>query len=61
MGDIDSKRSFKTVRHKDLLPINNENVFFGFKMGGQEIFLGFFARNCGLHLEHIFSEDTYKK
>ena len=62
MGDIDSKRrSFKTVCHKDLLTISNENVFFGFKMGGQEMFLGFFARHCGLHLEHIFSENTHKK
>ena len=33
MADMDSKRSFKTVSHKDLLTINNnESVFFGSKM-----------------------------
>ena len=62
MTDINSKRSsFKTVGRKDLLAINsNESVVFGSKMSqtkykplGTRGFLRFFARNCGVHLEHI--------
>ena len=59
---MDSKRFFKTVGHKDLLTIsNNELVCFGFKMGQikhkplkTRSFLRLFVRNCSLHLEHIF-------
>ena len=55
------RRYFETVSHKDLLTINNnESVFFGSKMGQTKLkslrakgFLTFFAKNCGLHLEHI--------
>ena len=54
---MDSKRSFKTVSHKDLLTINNnESVFFVSKMGQTKDkplrtrdFL-----SCGLHLKHFF-------
>ena len=61
---MDSKRrsSFKTVNHKDLLTINNnESVFFVSEMGQSKHkplrmrdFVRFFVRNCGLNLEHIF-------
>ena len=59
MADTDSERRFfKTVSHKDLLTINNnEIVFFGSKMGQTKHkplrtrdFLRFFARNRVLHL-----------
>ena len=45
---MDSKRRpFKTVSYKDLLTINNENVF-----------LGYFVRNCGLNMEIIVFENS---
>ena len=69
MTETDSKRwSFKTVSHKDLLTINNnESVSFGSNVSQTKRkslrtrdFLMFFARNCGLHLEHFF-ENKYKE
>ena len=52
----------KTVSHKNLLTVNNnEKVFFGSKMGQTKHkpfrmrdFIRFFVRNFGLHLKCIF-------
>ena len=65
----EKKRSFQTVSHNHLLTISiNKDMSFGSHMGPTKHkplrtreSLRFSARNCGLHLGHIFFEKNIQR